>query len=86
MLAITILQIAVVAVTAAVLVLCAAFAVMETRRIRNAGQYSFANAVQRAPHVDRLVPTGPVSLVDKLMDSLTNMSVEAVRAELTMAS
>lgn len=92
MLAVTLLQVAVVVVTAAVLVLCAAFAVMETRRIQNADQFRFAATVGRPPQAPirgELVQPDPapsISLVDHLVDSMTKMSVDAVRAELPLAS
>lgn len=93
MLAVTFLQVAVVVVTAVVVFGCVAFAAMEARRLRNPGQYLFAAQVARRPsRVPTLAgfaqagPAPSATLVDLLVDSMTQMSVQAVRAELSAAS
>lgn len=94
MLAVTLFQAAVIVVTATVVVACAAYAIMEARRLQNADQYRFAAQVSRragpAPVSGELVQADTSSrislIVDRLVDSMSDMPVEAVRTELSLAS
>lgn len=94
MLAATLFQVAAVIVTATVVVACAAYAILEARRLQNADRYRFAAQVSRraapAPISGELVQADTSSrislIVDRLVESMNDMSVDSVRPELSLAS